>query len=246
MNKQLVRSIHLWVSLPLGVIIFLLCISGALLVFKNEMRDMLGMPRVIGVHQKAEAHHSSQKTFDTSDTNLSHKTEKLKSKSKHTEKRNQTTEKDFFSHLQQFHKSLLMGQTGKYIVTYSTIAFIVILVTGIWAVWPQNKRQWKQRLRIATDKTAYRKWYDSHVSLGFWLVIWLLVLALSGVAIGLRLFSDDEDKWLLCIMLDLHTGRWGGMPTKIITFVVSLAGASLPITGYYLYFKRIYRHKKVQ
>ncbi|WP_295366552.1 PepSY-associated TM helix domain-containing protein [uncultured Prevotella sp.] len=37
---------------------------------------------------------------------------------------------------------------------------------------------------------------------------------------------------------ELHIGSWEGMLTKIITFVVSLIGASLPITGYLLYFRR--------
>jgi uncharacterized iron-regulated membrane protein len=41
-----------------------------------------------------------------------------------------------------------------------------------------------------------------------------------------------------------HVGSWGGMLTRIITFIAVLIGATLPLTGYYLWLKRIVRNKK--
>ena len=35
-----------------------------------------------------------------------------------------------------------------------------------------------------------------------------------------------------------HIGSWGGMVTRILHFVAALIGASLPVTGYYLWLKR--------
>lgn len=35
-----------------------------------------------------------------------------------------------------------------------------------------------------------------------------------------------------------HTGSWGGTWTKLIYFLSALIGASLPLTGYYLWWKR--------
>ena len=43
----------------------------------------------------------------------------------------------------------------------------------------------------------------------------------------------------------LHTGKWGGWFGPIFTGVISLIGATLPITGYMLYIKRI-RRKKIK
>ena len=36
----------------------------------------------------------------------------------------------------------------------------------------------------------------------------------------------------------VHVGNWGGIATRILTFLVALLGASLPLTGYYLWIKR--------
>ena len=54
MTKKILLKIHLWLSLPLGVIIMLICLSGATLVFKNEIRNALGMPRVVAPHAKGD------------------------------------------------------------------------------------------------------------------------------------------------------------------------------------------------
>lgn len=43
----------------------------------------------------------------------------------------------------------------------------------------------------------------------------------------------------------LHTGKWGGWFGPIFTGIISLIGATLPITGYMLYIKRI-RRKKIK
>lgn len=42
----------------------------------------------------------------------------------------------------------------------------------------------------------------------------------------------------------LHTGKWGGWFGPLLTGTVALIGASLPITGYVLYFRRIRRRRK--
>ena len=53
MTKKVLLKLHLWLSLPLGVIIILICLSGATLVFKNEIRNSLEMPKVIAPHAKS-------------------------------------------------------------------------------------------------------------------------------------------------------------------------------------------------
>lgn len=41
----------------------------------------------------------------------------------------------------------------------------------------------------------------------------------------------------------VHVGSWGGMLTRLLTFIAALIGATLPLTGYYLWIKRIWRKK---
>tara|TARA_Y100000588_G_C13370825_1_gene550581 strand:+ start:147 stop:413 length:267 start_codon:yes stop_codon:yes gene_type:complete len=44
---------------------------------------------------------------------------------------------------------------------------------------------------------------------------------------------------------DLHVGTIGGMPTKILAFLASLICASLPITGFYVWWLRKNKWKKL-
>jgi uncharacterized iron-regulated membrane protein len=51
--------------------------------------------------------------------------------------------------------------------------------------------------------------------------------------------GDKMRGWIYAV----HTGVWGGMIGRIIAFLVALFGASLPLTGYYIWIKRL-RSKK--
>lgn len=42
----------------------------------------------------------------------------------------------------------------------------------------------------------------------------------------------------------VHVGNWGGMFTRILTFIAALLGAVLPLTGYYLWIKRLIKVRK--
>lgn len=230
MSRKLIYQIHLWLSIPLGLIITVICFSGATLVFKDEIRSALGMPKVIAhatQHQKQSADVSadSVKAFQR-------KVDRMK-------KAGMTDKPDFFTYTARLHKSLFAGKVGKYIVTYTTLFFVAILVSGVWIVWPRNRRQWRERFKVDTKKGRRKLWFDLHTSLGYWAVLWLLLLALTGVAFGLHLIPRGETMRLFHAM---HVGSWGGVLTKVITFVVSVIGGTLPLTGYYLYFKK--RHSR--
>lgn len=42
----------------------------------------------------------------------------------------------------------------------------------------------------------------------------------------------------------VHVGNWGGMLTRILTFIAALIGAALPLTGYYLWIKKLMNKRK--
>ena len=42
----------------------------------------------------------------------------------------------------------------------------------------------------------------------------------------------------------VHVGNWGGMFTRILTFIAALLGTALPLTGYYLCIKRLIKVRK--
>lgn len=42
----------------------------------------------------------------------------------------------------------------------------------------------------------------------------------------------------------VHVGSWGGIITRILTFLAVLLGATLPLTGYYLWIRRLLVKRK--
>ena len=42
----------------------------------------------------------------------------------------------------------------------------------------------------------------------------------------------------------VHVGNWGGMFARILTFIAALLGSALPLTGYYLWIKRLIKVRK--
>lgn len=274
MNRKFLLKLHLWLSLPLGIIIMLICLSGATLVFKNEIRNALGMQKVVAPHGKSgrggkdgktaslqqekstashqcspngcsqcpskEVCHPSASAKDDasakSNEAVKEKTSVVGKSSSKDAPYGTTTKRDFFSYVTKFHTGLLMGSVGKLIVTYTTLFFVFILLSGIFIFLPSNGKQLRQRFKVEWGKGAKRRLFDLHVSLGWWTLLWLLLLAVTGLGFGLKLVPKGTE--MMQLFHELHIGSWGGMLTKIITFVVSLIGASLPVTGYLLYFRR--------
>ena len=244
--KRLFLKLHLWLSLPLGILVTLICLSGATLVFKSEIRNALGMPRVVAPHGMGGNHHGSktvaagktrggddrQKHGKAHGAEAKHDAGKTHADAPH----GTTTKRDFFSYVTKFHTGLMLGKAGKVIVTYTTLFFVFILVSGLWICWPRGVRQWRSRFSVERGKGIRRLLYDLHVSLGWWTVVWLLLLAVTGLGFGLKLVPKGTE--MMQVFHALHIGAWGGIVTKVITFVASLVGASLPVTGYWLYFRK--------
>lgn len=44
----------------------------------------------------------------------------------------------------------------------------------------------------------------------------------------------------------VHVGSWGGMPMKILAFVAALLGGILPLTGYYMWLRRMVKRSRAR
>lgn len=51
--------------------------------------------------------------------------------------------------------------------------------------------------------------------------------------------ADKLRGWIYSI----HTGSLGGLTTRILWFLAALLGASLPLTGYYIWIKHLMKKK---
>lgn len=245
--RNVFRKIHLWLSIPLGIIIVIMCLSGAILVFQNELRAIFGENNTEIVHNASSGNVES--TGGSLNYNRHH------------------GNNDFFSKVGKFHKTLFMGRVGKIIVVYTTFFFVFILISGIYIWWPKTKNQLKYRLTVSKKHGKRQFWWSTHVSIGIYVVIGLLILSFTGLSFSDQWFSrviyglfgaqpfsyiaqnnllvDDASiertAKIVGLMHQIHMGTWAGLFSKTLTFLVAIFGASLPITGYYLYFTR---HRK--
>lgn len=218
--RKFFHQIHLWLSIPLGILISVICLTGAILVFEKEITEIMYPETQVTQVEGQQV-------------------------------RKQRPE--FFRQVRALHRWLLdapakkgESSVGKTVVGITTVVMIVILISGI-VIWvPRNNRTLKNRLQISCTKGWRRFWYDSHVALGFYSTLFLLIMALTGLTwsfSGYRtfmydLFSNLPIDNLRRFFYSLHTGTWGGLTTRILYFLTALVGGILPLSGYYLWWKK--------
>lgn len=92
--------------------------------------------------------------------------------------------KDFFQIVKGIHWSLLLATPiGQPIVVWSTVVFIILLITGLILWWPKKwNRAGKQKsFKIKWGSTWRRINYDLHNVLGFYFLIISLIIAFTGL-----------------------------------------------------------------
>ena len=209
--KKIFAKIHLWLSLPLGIVLTVVCLSGAVLVFEGEITRALHpeLYRVaapadarplrpsqladrIGAQMPDSLHLVSLQLSARSDepcmAAFRETGRKQLSVDPYTGNVNGWTESPaFFGTVRKLHRWLLdpppsKGEKsiGNAIVGVSTLALVVILVSGLILWIPRSRKALRNRLKVSCSD-GRRFWHDCHVSLGFYATLLLLVMALTGL-----------------------------------------------------------------
>lgn len=374
--KKTFRKIHLWLAVPFGLIITIICFTGALLVFEDQVTQLTNrhlyyvespgsQPLPVGtLVEKVESQLTKGAPItgvtiypqpDRSyQVNLSAPKGAAVYIDPYTgEVLGQSQRPPFFRTVFMLHRWLLDSQPadggifwGKRITGISTLLFVIILLSGIVIWWPRSRKGLKNGIQIALRKGKARFWHDLHAAGGIYVLLLVLVMALTGLTwsfdwyknafytlfgvettapakgpapkekspqgpqpgttteatapvtpfacwqqvydqvaaenpdrlkieitdgtasvsnnrygnirgtdrytfdpqsgqiTGASLYKDTGNSgkirgWIYSV----HTGAWGGNLTRIIWFLAALLGATLPLTGYYLWIKRLYRKR---
>ncbi|KIO77646.1 membrane protein [Pedobacter lusitanus] len=99
---------------------------------------------------------------------------------------------DFFNIVKFIHWSLLLNDTyGQPIVGYSTLIFVIMLITGMIMWWPKkwSKTNINKSFKIKWNAGFKRITYDLHNVSGFYVMLITLVLALTGMVFALKWFQ---------------------------------------------------------
>ena len=208
--KNFFRKFHLWLSVPFGIVITIICFTGALLVFEEEITAATGngITAVAPTGESLPLNVLADKVDATLPADVdvkgivvscspheAYKVNLSKPKKSAVYVNQYTGEvigKDerlpFFQAVFRLHRWLMDSNPGdgkifwgKMIVGTSTLACVIILLTGLVIWWPRNRKMLMNRLQIALRKGQNRFWYDLHVAGGFYALLLLLAMALTGL-----------------------------------------------------------------
>ena len=211
MNKAF-RKIHLWLSVPVGLIITVICLTGAALVFERDITESFNPELYKVTYTEGETPLSPSELVECIRRQVPDSLELLSLQLpgernaacmvafKNTGKRSLsvnpytgevngwTKSYPFFQTMRKLHRWLMdppaykgAKSVGKAIVGVTTLVMVVILISGV-VIWvPRTHKALKNRLAVSCTKGWRRFWYDSHVSLGIYATLFLLVMALTGL-----------------------------------------------------------------
>lgn len=208
--KRVFREIHLWLSVPFGLIITAICFSGAMLVFEKEITEMLRHDLYYVKEVKAEplpmqelmeaVEETLPDSVSISSVTVSPDKERTWQVALSKPRRasvyvdpytGEVTGKNerlpFFDVMFHLHR-WLMGSSGndgfslgKFLTGVSTLVLVLILLTGL-LMWLTNRNKPLTRsLTICVTKGWRRFWHDLHVAGGIYATIFLLAIALTGL-----------------------------------------------------------------
>lgn len=216
--KRICSRLHLWLGLISGIIVFVVCATGALCSFRDEIEDatqpwrfveaqrapILPPERLIAVANRAAGEHLPYAiTYGepTDAAKVDYFAPSGDAKAVYLNPYNGRVIRvvkrgagdfDFFDFLMRGHLSLWLPRAvGGPIVSYGVLAFLIVLITGLVIWWP---RRWSRkalhgRLTIRRPWRRVRVAIDLHNVIGFYALLPLIVLCLTGMMFGLPWFS---------------------------------------------------------
>jgi uncharacterized iron-regulated membrane protein len=101
---------------------------------------------------------------------------------------------DFFSFVLNGHRALwLPYPIGRPIVGAGVLIFVFLLISGIIMWWPKNlkKSNFNKSFKVKYNGTVKRINYDLHNVLGFYAMIFLLMISLTGLVWSYQWFSKS-------------------------------------------------------
>ncbi|WP_221391130.1 PepSY domain-containing protein [Dyadobacter sp. NIV53] len=232
--KKINNWLHLWLGLISGIVVLIVCITGCVWVFNEEIEGLLnpetniewqdkpvilpsrimqiaaveqpGVRVSYAIYQQGRTVNVSLGERRGSNTmlKLDPYTGEVIRKEVHKE-----GETDFFRWVLNGHRFLWMPyEIGRPIVNYSTLVFVILLITGL--VWWYPKKWTKS----TTDKSFKIKWgasfkrvnLDLHNVLGFYSLLFLMAIAMTGMVYGIKWYSEGL-YWVTSAGESLPDGR---------------------------------------
>ena len=198
--RLLCSKVHLWLGLALSLVLILISLSGSLLVFRSEI-DRLLRPDLLKVEPSGtpigptQAARLAQRAFPQDRVRLlalpGQPDEPYEAWMAETDRHvyvdpygarvlgTRGSTEGVMNGLFALHAELLAGSTGMWIVGVSGFLIVLLAATGLVLWWPGWRRV-KVGLMVVWRRGWRRLNYDLHRAGGFYTLIFLLLVALTG------------------------------------------------------------------
>jgi len=161
--------------------------------------------------------------------------------------------------LVDLHDNLLAGQTGRVINGVGGLFFAVLIVTGAWIWWPGGRHVWRS-LKVGKPQATRRFVWQLHGVLGVVSFALLFVWAITAFYFAfpepfertIDYFDDDLNdlerpgEFVLLGLIQLHFGRFGGLPVRFLWVALGLLPTVLFVTGFILWWTRVVRRRAAE
>ncbi len=207
--RKLFRDVHLWLSVPFGIILMIVCFTGALLVFEKELTELFrpslyrveaaGEPMDVG---QIAAMVQSTLPDDVEVTGVTVYSSPSKawrvslSKPRHAavmvnpytgEQLGSGSRLPFFSTVFRLHRWLMGSRPdegifwGKMVVGVSVLAFVFVLISGVVIWWPRTVKALRANLKVSLRHGWFRFCRSLHVAGGIYVFVFLFAAAVTGL-----------------------------------------------------------------
>ncbi len=204
MLRKLVGKFHLILGLTAGLVIFTQAITGAIMVFEPELRDLTGPYRTIEpaeepplppteiariAHETVTGGRMNSIEFPGPEKSavvhyLDDEMNHLVYINPHSGDFLKTVDErnSFFRITIELHTELMLGKVGKQIIRFSALIFLIQIIGGIILWWPRKGTRGQNKFKLKFGVSFKRLNYDLHSVLGFYASWIILLTVITGLA----------------------------------------------------------------
>lgn len=207
-GKNIAAKLHLWLGLGSGLVVFIVALTGSLLVFEKELEPIIDARFHTIVPPDNAQRVPLDELVTTATTQFPGKKlsrvviEPHPDRTVVVELQQSKKAKDilavaldpytgkvvearqeqdaFFSVVLRLHRYLCLGDTGKIITGISCVSFLIIMISGLVLWWP-NRKNAKQRFTVKWGASFKRLNWDLHAIFGFYVLPFVFLIASTGL-----------------------------------------------------------------
>lgn len=201
--RRVLFQVHLWVGVGVAVYVVLIGVTGASLVFRDEMEHAMAPPLVdpetafgppaelvsvaermrkaypdrvlVSIVNPVPPEHPTIRGFlRKGDSYLAVSAHPVTGELLGAE-----AEGGFLAWLQDLHFNLLSGTTGRIVNGVGALCLVAMSLTGIVIWWP-GRRHWRRAMTVDFSRQWKRLNWDLHSATGFWTLALLAMWGVSG------------------------------------------------------------------